>query len=73
MNKRLVLLAALVLSSAVGAADVTSPDALVRDVTNEVLEIVRKDKDIRDGNTRKTLDLVETKVLPHFKRLSKAH
>ena len=42
------------------------PDALVRDVTNEVLEIVRSDKDIRNGNTKKTLELVETKVLPHF-------
>ncbi|MCX7896985.1 MAG: ABC transporter substrate-binding protein [Rhodocyclaceae bacterium] len=42
------------------------PDALVRDVTQEVLEIVKKDKDIQSGHTKKTLELVETKILPHF-------
>lgn len=47
------------------AADL-APDVLVKDVTSEVLEIVRKDKDIRNGNTPKVLDLVETKVVPHF-------
>jgi phospholipid transport system substrate-binding protein len=43
-----------------------APDVLVRNVTNEVLEIVRKDKEIQGGNTRKAIDLVEAKVLPHF-------
>jgi phospholipid transport system substrate-binding protein len=42
------------------------PDVLVKTVTNEVLEIVRKDKDIQSGNTKKAIDLVEIKVLPHF-------
>jgi phospholipid transport system substrate-binding protein len=35
-------------------------------VTNEVLDIVRKDKDIQSGNTKKAIELVEVKVLPHF-------
>ncbi len=48
-----------------GAADL-APDVLVKDVTSEVLDIVRKDKDIRNGNTPKVLELVETKVVPHF-------
>ena len=43
-----------------------TPDILIRNVTNEVLEIVRNDKDIQSGNTKKTLDLVETKIVPHF-------
>ena len=43
-----------------------APDALVHRVTEEVLEIVRKDKDIQNGNTQKVIDLVETRVLPHF-------
>lgn len=47
-------------------AESLPPDVLVRNVTNEVLEIVKKDKDIQSGNTKKTLELVETKVLPHF-------
>ncbi|MDI6745991.1 MAG: ABC transporter substrate-binding protein [Rhodocyclaceae bacterium] len=53
-------------SAATNAAPDTAPDVLVRNVTNEVLEIVRKDKDIQAGNTKKTLGLVEAKVLPHF-------
>lgn len=43
-----------------------APDALVKGISNEVLEIIRKDKDIQAGNTRKIVDLVETKILPHF-------
>ncbi len=48
------------------SAQEIAPDVLVKNVTNEVLEIVRNDKDIQSGNTKKTIDLVEAKVLPHF-------
>ena len=48
------------------AADVTSPDALAKSVTEEVLAVLRADKDIQAGNTKKVIDLVENKVLPHF-------
>ncbi|HUW38346.1 MAG TPA: ABC transporter substrate-binding protein [Rhodocyclaceae bacterium] len=44
----------------------TPPDVLIKSVTNEVLDIVRKDKDIQSGNHQKAIDLVEAKVLPHF-------
>jgi phospholipid transport system substrate-binding protein len=43
-----------------------APDILVKGISNEVLDIIRKDKDIQAGNTKKIGDLVETKVLPHF-------
>lgn len=43
-----------------------APDVLVKSVTNEVLDTVRQDKDIRNGNSKKVLELVETKILPHF-------
>lgn len=43
-----------------------APDQLVKNVTNEVLEIVRTDKDIQSGNSKRVIDLVEAKVLPHF-------
>ncbi len=43
-----------------------APDALARKVTDEVLAIIRTDKDIQGGNTKKVLDLVEAKVLPNF-------
>lgn len=43
-----------------------SPDALIKKVTDDVLTIVRQDKDIQSGNTKKAIELVEAKVLPHF-------
>lgn len=65
MKTLLGLLAAFLFSTVAVAADLT-PDVLVKNVTNEVLDAVRKDKDLQNGNSRKTLDLVETKILPHF-------
>lgn len=47
-------------------ADDAAPDALVKNITNEVLSIVRNDKDIQSGNTKKAVELVEAKILPHF-------
>ena len=43
-----------------------SPDAMIKKVTDDVLTIVRQDKDIQRGNTRKAIELVEAKVLPNF-------
>ena len=49
-----------------GAEDL-APDALARSVTDEVLAIVRADKDLQSGNNQeKVVQLVESKVLPHF-------
>lgn len=56
----------LALFIAAGASAQEAPDVLVKNVTNEVLDIVRKDKDIQSGNTKKAVELVEAKVLPHF-------
>jgi len=47
------------------AAD-TPPDVLARTTTQEVLAILKQDKDIRGGNQTKVLKLVEAKVLPNF-------
>jgi phospholipid transport system substrate-binding protein len=43
-----------------------APDALVRKSIDEVLAIIKSDKDLQGGNQKKILDLVEEKVLPHF-------
>lgn len=59
------LFSGLLISATVLAQEV-APDVLVKTVTDEVLEIVRKDKDIQSGNTKKAIDLVEGKVLPNF-------
>ena len=43
-----------------------APDTKIKKVTEDVLTIVRQDKDIQSGNTKKAIELVEVKVLPHF-------
>jgi len=48
------------------AAEAMAPDALAKSVTEEVLAVLRTDKDIQAGSQKKVVDLVEKKVLPHF-------
>jgi phospholipid transport system substrate-binding protein len=45
-------------------AQMEAPDALVRNVTLEVVGIIQKD--IKDGDRGKIIALIEDKVLPHF-------
>jgi phospholipid transport system substrate-binding protein len=59
------LLAVWLVGFPAAAAEV-SPDTLVDNTAQEVLSIVRQDKELRAGNMAKILDLVEAKVLPHF-------
>ena len=48
------------------AAAQEAPDALVKRVTDEVLAIIKSDKDLQAGNAQKVVQLAEQKVLPHF-------
>ena len=48
------------------SADVDAPDVMLRNTVQDVLEIVRNDKDIRAGNMKRVLELIDAKVLPHF-------
>lgn len=54
------------LAQAQTEAEASTPDALVKNVTEEVLSILRKDKDIQSGDRQQAIDLIETKVAPHF-------
>jgi phospholipid transport system substrate-binding protein len=60
------MLVSLVFASGGFAQDAMTPDAMIKTVTEEVLDIVRKDKDIQSGSHKRAIELVETKVLPHF-------
>jgi phospholipid transport system substrate-binding protein len=64
------LIGLLLLAASVKAFEVTaqapSPDLLVRNTTEEVLKIVRSDKDIKAGKVDRIVDLIEEKVAPHF-------
>jgi phospholipid transport system substrate-binding protein len=47
-------------------AETAAPDALVKNVTEEVLTILRQDKGIQSGNKQRAMALIEKKVAPHF-------
>lgn len=64
MKKLITLVFASLLTSVVQAQE--APDVLVKQVTEEVLDIVRKDKEIQNGSAKKAIDLVDAKVIPHF-------
>ena len=53
------------LAASAGAQDVT-PDALIRSISDDVIGIIKQDKDIKAGDRSKINELVEAKVLPHF-------
>ena len=65
-------LGGLALSTAAWAADNTTADGLVRQLSVEVVDAVKADKAIQSGDLSKIQALVDTKVLPHvnFKRLT---
>ncbi len=48
------------------AAQDLAPDVLVKNVTLEVIDLIARDKDIKAGDQKKVIDLIEAKVLPHF-------
>ncbi|MBU1426966.1 MAG: ABC transporter substrate-binding protein [Gammaproteobacteria bacterium] len=68
MKKIIALLFGVLLQCAASGvrADVPDPDVLIKDTVRDVLEIVRNDKDLRAGDQKKLLELVDAKVLPHF-------
>lgn len=67
MRLMTLILSGTLLVAAPALAQMTeAPDTLARRVTGEVLAVIRADKAIQAGDTRKVLELVEAKVLPHF-------
>ncbi len=60
-------MAALFMAGAARAqSEILAPDQLVKNVTIEVVDIIRKDADIQKGDRKKVIALIEAKVLPHF-------
>ncbi len=66
MKSFYLLLIALFVACTSTFAQEDAPDAMIKKVTDDVLSIVRQDKDIQSGNTKKAMDLVEAKVVPNF-------
>ena len=61
-----ILLSCLALLLPLAASGQEAPDALVKTVTLEVVDLIAKDKEIRAGNRAKLISLIDAKVLPHF-------
>ena len=62
----LKMVAAFLCMVGVASAEVQAPDVLISNTVREVISVIKQDKDIRAGDQKKTLALVESKVLPHF-------
>jgi len=67
MNPGRILALLLILTSFTASAQPQlTPEALVRKITDDVLQTVRSDKDLQAGDREKALALAEQKVLPHI-------
>ncbi len=67
------VLTALSITLALGAAQAqTAPDALIKQVSTEVIDTVKSDKAIQAGDVGKIISLVDAKVMPHvnFQRMT---
>ena len=56
---------ALVGAPALAQAPAAAPDAMVRDLSNEVLNAIKADKALKSGDTGRAQKLVDEKVLPY--------
>jgi phospholipid transport system substrate-binding protein len=64
---------AVALGSAVAMAQAgKAPDALIKEVSTDVIESVKADKSIQTGDVQKVILLVDAKVMPHvnFQRMT---
>ncbi|MBC7787054.1 MAG: ABC transporter substrate-binding protein [Methylophilaceae bacterium] len=67
MNKFVQLVATLTFGLVLNIAQATeAPDVLVKRTSDDVLAIIKQDKDIQAGNTQKIFSLAEEKILPNF-------
>ena len=69
----LIFSATLLMFGAAGArADTQAPDALIKQVSTDVLESLKTDKSIKAGDLQKIIALVDAKVMPHvnFQRMT---
>ena len=58
--------------ASVQAQTATAPDALIKQVSTEVIDTVKADKAIQAGDVGKIISLVDSKVMPHvnFQRMT---
>jgi len=64
--------AAFLVAAGAAQAQSQAPDALIKQVSTEVLEAIKADKSIQSGDVNKIMALVDSKVMPHlnFQRMT---
>lgn len=60
------LLGMLLFAATSAHAQGLGPDEQVRQTVDEALKILRTDKDVQTGDTRRIAELMEEKIVPHF-------
>jgi phospholipid transport system substrate-binding protein len=75
--KQLIALVTVALAAGVTSAHAAvpaneAPDALVKRISQDVIDSAKSDKSIQAGDTKKVIELVETKILPYvdFQRMT---
>ena len=75
-SRRIALIASLaaLVFAGIGAhaADAQAPDALIKQLSTDVLDTIKADKSIQTGDVNKVMALVDTKVMPYvnFQRMT---
>ncbi len=64
--KKYVWALALFLVTGLARADIVAPDVLVRNTAQDVIAIIKQDKDLQNGDQKKVLALVDAKIVPNF-------
>jgi phospholipid transport system substrate-binding protein len=72
MSLQRVLSGVVIAFASAAAVAQTAPDALIRQVSTEVIETIKADKSLQSGDVGKIVTLVDTKVMPHvnFQRMT---
>ena len=75
LMKKLIALATVALAFNAGAAPTPAaeaPDALVKRISQDVIETAKADKAIQAGDQKRVMELVESKILPYvdFQRMT---
>jgi phospholipid transport system substrate-binding protein len=65
MKKSLCAFALCAVASFAGAQD-AAPDALVKSITQDVLGVLKQNRDVPTADPKRIANVIETKVLPHF-------
>lgn len=70
--KTLTVWFALLLFAASASAQQEAPDALVKRISQEILDLAKTDQQVQAGNQQRIMEVVQSKIIPHvnFQRMT---